>query len=469
MFKLNSYHLHLVDRFKDETGSAFLIALFVSLILLVMGTSYLALTVTEYSISKSDVHAQRAFEIAEAGIDAARVRLAQTLDFDSYLQGSGFDAIPGNSDDPTPTNFMFEGYTASGWQPVPYKDGQYQITLQNDIRPGDAETNPVVDNNGILYIISKGMVSVGDFMAERTVEVKGILETVWKHVIATPNTPTFTTTGNSYSIIPSSGLNAPKTFDPAFFPEVSLDCYERLAQTPIGFPAPTACGNPPGAPANFNAFGGATIYLSWGAPICIYYNTSPASNPCGSYSYNSSQRTLDFQSVTLRGVIYIEVSGLSPWTVNIKNGVTINGTLVVVNGYINFSGQATIDPPLTGNATCPVQKLPALIALDDDNSYNNPNAPNLPAVPNDCTPGSPPPLIDAGDQNLHLNGVVFTNGAVAANPFDVTGNIVTTGCTDLQGSTDINYDPNIGNCPPPGFSTPRTVVKLPGSWREVLR
>jgi hypothetical protein len=110
-----------------------------------------------------------------------------------------------------------------------------------------------------------------------------------------------------------------------------------------------------------------------------------------------------------------------------------------------------------------------VIALDDDATLNNPNAPDLPATPSDCDPGQPAPLVDAGNQNLHINGVIFSNGAVAANPFDVTGNIVTTGCMNLQGSTDIAYNSNVGQCPPPGFSTPSTIAKITGSWREVLK
>ena len=512
MFKLSSYRLHPIKRVADETGAALLITMFLSLILLTVAASYLAFTTTERSISRIESDDQRAFEAAEAGIDIARAKLAKIASISggtfgnltsSSTSSSYFSTVLGGV---SPKTITFGDKPAAQWQAVPYTKGsKYQIIIQNNVRAIDSRvpgytadpyssTDPMGDTDAVVYVISRGLVPFGNFTTfsgnfkgiVRTVEVRGNLETVWKHVVSTPNNPTYTTTGGSttltYASPASATSNGPKQFGSSMFPTPDLSCYETLAKTPPG--TFVSC-------AGVNSIGGAFITINVAtdtivaidaagdATMTVHIPASGSANnyitaigsvlsPSGTLSYNAGSDTVTIDKsggndVKYDGVIYIKFTGTSAscsgCLVDLKNDVTINGVLVVENGKVSFSGHTELIPPVTtgGSCTAATQRFPALIVYDTDPTGTS-SYPNFtPPDPANCTSGTV--MVDAGNTNLRICGVTFSNGAVAANPYNLGvnppcdptsggGNIVTTGCLNTQGNTTLNY-PKRWNLSPP--------------------
>ena len=137
-----------------------------------------------------------------------------------------------------------------------------------------------------------------------------------------------------------------------------------------------------------------------------------------------------FNNASLTGIHYVAGN------VIVKNKTAIKGTLVAT-GNITFQGRNTLTAQaVSGDSST---YYPAVIAL-----------------------GS----IGGGDQNLHINGMVFADGSVDLNPCDVTGLIIAAGVT-LRGSFLVTHDAKYG-VPPPGFTWPPAFIMSDPSPRATL-
>jgi len=150
------------DTRRGERGVALLIALFVVLILFVLGSSYLTLSVTESKIARNEINSIKALGLADAGVDHARKTIFG-VDTSAILDGTAGFGAPGTP--PFGPN-------------VDLADGTYEVVISNNnaangFPRGTIQADPsgsaTVDDDSILVITSTGSYQGGTRIAEAIV------------------------------------------------------------------------------------------------------------------------------------------------------------------------------------------------------------------------------------------------------------------------------------------------------------
>ncbi len=148
-------HRTVSDKRRGERGTALVMTLLVMPLLTLLGITFLTLSLTENTIASNEVHATRAFNVAEAGLAHARRELIT----------ANVNAILG-SNPPLIT------FTAGG-QNVIFAGGTYSVTISNNTAPtfpqGAIPADPggaTTDTDGIVVTTSTGTYR----NASRTVE-----------------------------------------------------------------------------------------------------------------------------------------------------------------------------------------------------------------------------------------------------------------------------------------------------------
>jgi hypothetical protein len=133
-----------------ERGSALLLALLVLAVLLLMGSAFLSVSLSERSIAVNETNSGKSFNVAEAGVEHTRA-LVPATDVDALLLAGGT---------------LFSGQALDG--------GTYTVNVTNNIGPTFPRGTVPVDPGGANDDTDEYLVvsSTGNFrMAERTIEV----------------------------------------------------------------------------------------------------------------------------------------------------------------------------------------------------------------------------------------------------------------------------------------------------------
>ncbi len=449
----------------EERGTALVMAIIAMLLLGVMAVSFTSLGGLEARIGISDYREKQALMVAEAGIHAVRNQLRADLptNFTNYL-GRIYTCTPSGCS-------CANGVGACSIANLsPVGTGTFSVLVTND--PGEG----LADLNGRVVLTSVGTTQSGNSRARIGGWVT--LDSVWKHVCASDDTPCYSHNPPPDSDgCPSPGATnvSPCSFDdpngPATFGGLPVPCSAPGCNTTgpfAGRPFDMPAGQPQNRPQSTDT------------RILPYYNMALLSN-CSGLGFPGDHSPWPggqgcvfdgnqiFTGITFGGTagpfgatngpVVVYVAG----TVRLKNGTTVTGTLVVhgdavaATDDITATGQVSID---TFNAFNPVPVPPT----------GNPGYPMALLLYNPTLPPPPPaqPVnADISNQNVTIRGLIYSGGTIEFNPINVQGGVIAFNVT-LTGQTDVTYQSIWeGNLPPPGFTNVPgiiTALLMRGTW-----
>lgn len=143
---------------RDERGIAFILAILVVTLLLLLGAHFMTASLTEHTIARNDVNAASAFYLADAGTEHARKTLG-ALDLTQVLDGK--------------TNVFAAGNT------VNLAGGSYTVQVTNNIAANgfprgtvaaDPSASAIVDGDDIIIVTSTGTFQNGQQTVETVLQ-----------------------------------------------------------------------------------------------------------------------------------------------------------------------------------------------------------------------------------------------------------------------------------------------------------
>jgi hypothetical protein len=227
----------------NESGMVLLVSLLVILVLILVGTTSIMTTSTDLKISGNYKTGEKAFYVAEAGIEAARKNLRSDLATKNLTAILGSCANGGTlSDSSDIYNFYSNGAFITKNQPyipeVSFADGRYQVYLTNDQAEGVTSTT---DANLKVTATSFGFGPNGSMAIVQSVlkyftlpDLPGAIVLPGPDVIFNaPNSNAYTVAGGNKSAVSLTSSDSEATVEKNIDPK-RLDQYTCLNGTENG-------------------------------------------------------------------------------------------------------------------------------------------------------------------------------------------------------------------------------------------
>lgn len=497
--------------FRNEDGTALVMAIVASLLLLVFAISFSSLANLEARIGINDYRSRQAQLVGEAGFEAVRNHLRPVnTDYTNFL-GNTYTCDPsanpvctcttGAHGNPSVPNVPC---TTTGLFPV--APGVFTIRVDNDPQDPGGATN--TDQNGQVILTSLGRTAAGNGRAQSRVQV--LLDDPFKHVCASPDVNPDCATYTGDNPCTPMGIyvqpcqpedpHGPKVFPalptPTMIDISPLDGRYGCISTPVtgwaarwalengGSTTPKVIGNTnpaqsyfdialsvdaeplrlagwiPDAPAGRNRH----AYCALGSPGCT-------ANPAASPNSLGCGLVIDPDWPSLGGGAQIKF--INKAATEAGEGNAANTVVVYVTGTMSVSNSNHVQGTIVvhGNATpgdFDVNLSPdfCLNRVSNGSNCGVPNstvfagAPGYPFAFIIWHPGMATPqntIAKIANTGIMVSGIVYSGGSVTFNPISIDGGVVAW-TVAIQGNSQLIYNPAYGAASKSGFDIP------PGSF-----
>lgn len=461
---------------RGEQGTILVVTVVAMLILGILAISFAALGDLEVRIGMNDVWDKQAAFVAEGGIAAARNQIENPSAPPYYTP------FLGHVYSCTTSSCTCTGAGCGTARLATVSTGEFSVRIDND--PDElAGPSPTVDSNQKVVLTALGITrgATGNVMGRSRIRAWITNDDPWDHVCASGDGVLCTDPPNN----PNADVEPPDPNDPngpRTYPQIPVPNQIRCTAVPGGDPAAfVAPGddrypvpNPPlnHAPAPAPAPRGPCVmypyYLTALTTACTNCNPAtsayhPTNCPTGDVCLGMVRFDLDLDirngssqpgrlgvtGNTLNGTLYVTGRVRAQSQVDIINGtIIVHGDAVGATGDLDLAGPHTITTqgPACANCAYPL----AILAY-------NPNEPNPPGQTI---------FLNISNNNVIINGVVYSGDRVDFGPNTVNGSVLGYQVNANNAATEFSYvayDP----LPPPGFSTP--ALNLPsvvarGTW-----